>query len=180
MKGRLDPMPGVAEIVLGAIDTALEMGHPAVTTVGRMAVSPDIPAAVPEFVRFTIDARHPDRDQQELLFARHETLIQTVATARGLRSEWEIVLDLPPSPCNREVVDTIHAAAGRAGIRVMEMVSGAVHDTQRMATIAKTAMIFVRSKDGRSHTPAEFTSTTDATAGATVLANTLRALAYDV
>jgi allantoate deiminase len=62
----------------------------------------------------------------------------------------------------------------------MEMVSGAVHDTQRMATIAKTAMIFVRSKDGRSHTPAEFTSTTDATAGATVLANTLRALAYDV
>ena len=171
-------MPGVAEIVLGAIDNALEMGYPAVTTIGRMSVTPDIPAAVPDSVRFTIDARHPDRDQQELLFRRHEELIERVAAERGLRASWDIVLDMPPSPCDRGVVDVIHAAAQSAGVPAMEMVSGAVHDTQRMAAIARTAMIFVRSKDGRSHTPAEFTSTADAAAGATVLANALRTLAY--
>ena len=50
------------------------------------------------------------------------------------------------------------------------MHSGAGHDTQRMAKIARTAMVFVRSKDGRSHTPAEFTSVEDAVDGIRVLA----------
>ena len=58
------------------------------------------------------------------------------------------------------------------------MHSGAGHDTQRMATIARTAMVFVRSKDGRSHTPAEFTSAEDAADGIRVLAAGLRKLAY--
>lgn len=40
-------------------------------------------------------------------------------------------------------------------------------------------MLFVRSKDGRSHAPEEFTSLDDAVAGMRVLASALHALAYD-
>jgi allantoate deiminase len=47
-----------------------------------------------------------------------------------------------------------------------------------MADIARSAMIFVRSREGRSHTPEEFTSTEDAVAGIAVLAATLHKLAY--
>jgi allantoate deiminase len=47
-----------------------------------------------------------------------------------------------------------------------------------MSAIARIGMIFVRSKDGRSHTPAEFTSVEDATAGIEVLAAALYRLAY--
>jgi allantoate deiminase len=57
-------------------------------------------------------------------------------------------------------------------------VSGAVHDTQRMAQQAKVAMIFVQSKDGRSHTPDEFSSIEHCTAGIEVLAAALYKLAY--
>lgn len=57
------------------------------------------------------------------------------------------------------------------------MPRGAGHDAQQMATIAKIAMIFVRSKDGRSHTPEEFTSMEDMGAGMGVLASALHALA---
>jgi allantoate deiminase len=39
-------------------------------------------------------------------------------------------------------------------------------------------MIFVRSKDGRSHTPAEFSSIEDIVAGIRVLASTMYKLAY--
>jgi allantoate deiminase len=39
-------------------------------------------------------------------------------------------------------------------------------------------MIFVQSKDGRSHTPEEFTSTEHATLGTEVLAEGLHRLAY--
>ena len=58
------------------------------------------------------------------------------------------------------------------------MHSGAAHDTQNMAEIAKVAMVFVQSKDGRSHTPAEFTTVDDAVAAIRVLAATLHKLAY--
>jgi allantoate deiminase len=58
------------------------------------------------------------------------------------------------------------------------MASGAGHDSQQMARIAKTVMIFVRSKDGRSHTPEEFSSIPDIVAGIKVLAAGLYRLAY--
>ena len=178
MIGRRDPMPGVAEIVLGTINNALEMGAPAVTTIGRMAVEPDIPAAVPERVVFTVDARHPDAAEQQRLFDRHEEVFRRVAYERGLDLVTRVVLDLPPAPCDPEVVATFEAAAAEQGVPVLRMHSGAAHDTQRMSRIARTAMVFVRSKDGRSHTPAEFTHVEDAVDGVRVLAAGLRKLAY--
>ena len=178
MAGRRDPMPGAAEIVLGAIENALTLGRPAVTTIGRMAVVPNIPAAVPESVRFTIDARDPDPNRQKELFQLHEDLIARVAEARGLDVSVGIALDLPPSPCDPATVKTFEESAAGEGIDALVMHSGAAHDTQRMASIAKTAMVFVRSKDGRSHTPEEFTSIADAVDGIRVLAEGLRRLAY--
>jgi allantoate deiminase len=89
-----------------------------------------------------------------------------------------VALDLPPSPCDPGTVATFQAAADDEGIPVLTLHSGAGHDTQRMAKIARTAMVFVRSKDGRSHTPAEFTSVQDAVDGIRVLAAGLRKLAY--
>ena len=178
MIGRRDPMPGAAEIVLGTIGNALEMGPPAVTTVGRMAVEPNLSSAVPELVRFTVDARHPDAGEQERLFAMHEAVFRRVAEARGLDLATRVTLDLPPSPCDPETVATFQAAAAEEGLPALTMHSGAGHDTQRMANIARTAMVFVRSQDGRSHTPAEFTSVEDAVDGIRVLAAGLAKLAY--
>ncbi|TIU85261.1 MAG: M20/M25/M40 family metallo-hydrolase, partial [Mesorhizobium sp.] len=56
--------------------------------------------------------------------------------------------------------------------------SGGSHDTQQMSRIARAGMIFVRSKDGRSHTPEEFSSIADIVDGIKVLAGTLYRLAY--
>ena len=60
----------------------------------------------------------------------------------------------------------------------MTMPSGAGHDFEQMALTAKVAMIFVQSKDGRSHTPEEFSTIGDIVAGIQVLAAALHALAY--
>jgi allantoate deiminase len=73
----------------------------------------------------------------------------------------------------------LEASALDQDVPHMRVPSGAGHDAQQMARVARIAMLFVRSKDGRSHTPAEFTSVADATAGITVLAEALRRLAYE-
>jgi allantoate deiminase len=175
---RRDPMAGAAEIISGVINTAQRMGRPAVTTVGRIHVEPNYPAIVPERVEFMIDARHPDAAQRELLYQRHEGLIREVADRRDLELTLTVNKDLAPRPCDPGTVDLLDQAATDLGIPHMRLTSGAVHDTQRFSQIAKTAMIFVQSKEGRSHTPEEFTSTEHATLGTEALAEGLRRLAY--
>lgn len=175
---RQDPMPAFAAIASSVIGTAHEMGRPAVTTVGRVVVDPNLPAIVPDNVTFTIDARHPDAAGREFLYARHAEVIDHVRQQTCLPITSRVVMDQPPCPCDPELVDLIQRVAEDLSIPTVRLHSGAGHDSQVMARIAKVAMIFVRSKNGRSHTPDEFTSIEDATLGITLLANTLFRLAY--
>ena len=169
MDMRRDPMAGAAEMISGMINTALRMGRPAVTTVGSISADPNLVPAVPERVSFSLDARHPDPEQRALLYARHEALMQAVASRRDLDLEWQVIWDHAPQPCDPALVALLEEAAREQGIPHMLIPSGAGHDAQQMTRVARSAMIFVRSKDGRSHTPAEFTSAEDAAAGIEVL-----------
>jgi allantoate deiminase len=175
---RRDPMAGAAEMIAGVIQTAADIGRPAVTTVGRMHVEPNFPAIVPGKVSFTIDARHPQPEPLAQLYASHEALLRAVAERRGLEVSWHTTLDLPPSPSDPATVRLLQAAAAEQGVQTMLMHSGAGHDSQVMASRSKIAMIFVQSKDGRSHTPEEYTSIEHAVMGIGVLAAGLYRLAY--
>jgi allantoate deiminase len=178
MKGRLDPMAGFAEIVGAVIGVALESGPPAVTTIGRVHAEPNIPSAVPDKVTFTLDSRHPDQRAVEAQQAEQERLMREIAERRGLGISWTKPLDLPACPCDPGVVAALERSAREQGIPYRRMHSGAGHDTQNLAKIAKVAMVFARSKDGRSHTPEEFTSVEDSVAAIRVLAGALHELAY--
>lgn len=178
MSTRLDPMAGAAEVISGAIGDALRMGPPAVTTIGRLTVEPNLAAAVPEKVVFTIDARHPDPDLLTQLHGNHETLIRSVAERWRLKASSQILIDYPPCPCDPQLVALLEDNATGLKIRHLTLHSGAAHDSQQMAAKAKVAMIFVRSIGGRSHTPAEFTTAEDAAQGINLLAACLHKLAY--
>jgi acetylornithine deacetylase/succinyl-diaminopimelate desuccinylase-like protein len=173
-----DPMAGAAEMILGVIGIALELGRPAVTTVGKLGVEPNLAPAVPEKVTFTVDTRHPDPALIQHLHARQEELMRSVAERRGLGISWTIPLDLPPCVCDPGVVALLENVARSRQIPFITMHSGAGHDTQNMAAVAKVAMIFVQSEGGRSHTPAEFTRVEHAVEGIRVLAAALHELAY--
>jgi allantoate deiminase len=175
---RRDPVAGFAEIASGVINTAHRLGRPAVTTVGRVVVDPNFPAVIPASVTFTIDARHPDQAACDRLHAVQEALLREVAGRRGLDLNWRIMIDHKACPCDPRLVRILEEAARDQGVPTLTMASGAGHDAQQMAAIAKVAMIFVRSKDGRSHTPDEFSSLEDIVAGIRVLAAGLHALAY--
>ena len=175
---RRDPMAGFAEIASGVVNTAHRMGRPAVTTVGRVVVSPNYPAIIPSSVEFSIDARHPRADKRRELYAAHEGLMREVAARRGLEIEWDAHIDHEPAPSDPTIVEMLQRAAREQGVKTLTMASGAGHDSQQMALISKVAMIFVRSKDGRSHTPDEFSSIEDIVEGIKVLAAGLHALAY--
>jgi allantoate deiminase len=178
MAMRLDPMATTARIITELIDNASDMGAPAVTTVGRINVEPNYPAIIPERVTFMIDARHPDPELRQQLYAHHEATLSRFASGSGLTITWRYNKDLGPRPCDPGIVDLLDEVASDLDIAHQRMPSGAVHDTQRFSQIAKTAMIFVQSRDGRSHTPEEFTSTQHTHLGVEVLAEGLHRLGY--
>jgi len=178
MDMRSDPMAGAAEMISGAISTAHRWGRPAVTTVGRISAEPNYPAIVPDRVVFSLDNRHPDPVKRKLLYETHEAMMKEIAARRGLEVSWTIRSEHAPCQCDPEIVRMLQEAAREQGVPFTTMTSGAVHDSQQMAKIAKVAMLFVQSKDGRSHTPAEFTSVEHASLGTQVLAAGLHKLAY--
>ena len=74
----------------------------------------------------------------------------------------------------------IEAECGRLGLSSIRMPSGAGHDAQSVALLAPVGMIFVPSHDGISHSPLEFTSPEQVTAGANVLLKTLLTLDEEI
>jgi allantoate deiminase len=178
MDARRDPMAGFAEIASGVISTAERWGRPTVTTVGQVNVEPNLPAIIPSKINFMIDARHPDPNAVQRLYALHENLIREVADRRGLKAKIAVVENQVPLVCHPEIVAAIKATAEEQGIRLGALPSGGSHDTQPNSRIARAGMIFDRSKDGRSHTPEEVSSIDDIVDGIKVLAGTLCKLAY--
>ncbi len=175
---RRDPMQGFAEIATRVVDHAHRMGRPAVTTVGRVRAEPNAPAIVPARVTFTIDSRHPDQAIHAAMQRTHEALIAEVAARRGLGVETRVLFNHAASPSAPHILEAMRTTAAAEGIGAMELHSGAGHDAQQIAALCPVAMIFVRSKGGRSHTPEEFSSIEDIVAGIRVLAGTLHSLAY--
>ncbi len=176
---RRDAMAAAADAIHSMIERARELGPPAVTTVGKIEAEPNLIAAVPERVTFSLDARHPDPAALAELYRAHEQTLRAAAARNDVDCDWEVLLNFPPCPSSSDIVQALEGSAERQGIPHLRMHSGGGHDTQRMADRAKVAMLFVRSKDGRSHTPEEFTSTSDAVAGIRVLAGALHTLAYE-
>jgi allantoate deiminase len=175
---RRDPMAGFAEIASRAIDTAHRWGRPAVTTIGRVTVEPNGAAVIPGRIEFTLDIRHPDPESLQRLYAVQERMMREVADRRNLELQLRIASDHAPCLSDPALVTLLQDAARAEDIPALPMTSGAAHDTQQMAKSAKVAMIFVRSREGRSHTQEEFSSIADIAAGIKVLAAGLRRLAY--
>lgn len=178
MDMRKDPLVGAAEMVLAVNRNATAMGRPAVSTVGRLEVEPNGSAIIPKKVTFSIDARHNDPESLRILNEAHERAVHEIAERHGLEVSWSFRPHLQPCVSDPEIVRLLEEAAAEQGISSLTMPSGALHDTQRMSEVARVAMIFVQSRDGRSHTPEEFSSIEHCVEGIRLLAAGLHKLAY--
>jgi allantoate deiminase len=155
-----------------------EQGRPAVVTNGWWDVQPGAWNIVPGLVHFSVDLRHPNEPTKQRLAAEIRRRGEQIAAERGVGLTYEVVGDIKPMDMDASVKQELQRAAGERGHRWIPMISGAGHDSQVMATGVPTAMLFVPSVEGRSHSAAEYTTPEDAARGATVLATALRRLAY--
>lgn len=148
-----------------------------VATVGTIEFAPGAINVIPGRATLTLDMRNPvEADLQA-----QENGVS--AFLNGLRSEGFAVTTTPlarfqPVQFDEAILSAIETAASARQLGWRRMTSGAGHDAQMIARIAPTAMIFVPSRGGISHNPAEFTEDTDLIAGANVLLDVAQRLSH--
>jgi allantoate deiminase len=175
---RKDALQAAVHISSEMTRMVAEEGRPAVVTNGWWDVQPGAWNIVPGLVHFSVDLRHPDEPTKQRLAAEIKQRGEEIGRERGVKVKYEVVGDILPKDMDGALKAELQAAAQGLGVEWIPMVSGAGHDSQVMARRVPTAMLFVPSVEGRSHSAAEYTSAEDAARGATVLATALHRLAY--
>ena len=147
----------------------------AVATVGTITFEPNAINVIPSQARFTVDMRNPDetllREQERTLDAFLDVIRQS-----GLTVNVERLARFEPVIFSPHIVAAIEDAVSERQLPSRRMTSGAGHDAQMIARIAPAAMIFVPSKGGISHNPAEYTPEADLISGANILLDVVRRL----
>ena len=169
MRIRHDALVAAAEIIRGVREIPRKIGGDMVSTVGRLDVAPNIPNAIPGRVSMSIDLRAPDEHHITRGLGLVDRLVKEAARAEGVTHELEHYWRVPRTRFALEVVDAIEAAVRSLGCGHRRILSGAGHDAQYLAAICPTGMIFVPSRDGRSHCEEEFTPMDDIEHGANTL-----------
>ncbi|NIR59779.1 MAG: Zn-dependent hydrolase [Gammaproteobacteria bacterium] len=175
---RKDAFGGLAELG-GEIPRILEEdGSPrSVATIGRAQLVPGAANVVPGRAEFSLEARDTDPRVLDQLAQAFRKALSAIARRRDLMFEFEVLSQIAPVKTDPGIVERIEGVARAFGVEPLLMPSGAAHDTQMMAGLTRAGMIFVPSKDGRSHSPAEWTPWEQIETGANVMLNTLYELA---
>lgn len=175
MRLRRDAGVAAAQVIAGLDAMAREMPD-AVATVGTIAFEPGAINVIPSRAVFTVDLRNPDETRLQAQEAALTRMLDRLRT-EGFGVETRRLARFEPVEFDADIVARIEAIAAARGIACRRMTSGAGHDAQMMARVAPAAMIFVPSRGGISHNPAEFTEDHHLIAGAEVLLDLARSLA---
>jgi N-carbamoyl-L-amino-acid hydrolase len=144
-----------------------------VATIGKVEISPGAANVVPGKVIFSLEARDTDPQVLNDLRNAFRRALSAIARRSNVMFEFTVLSEIDPVKCDVGLIKEMKKVADSLKIPSLQMASGAAHDTQFIASITRAAMIFVPSKDGRSHSTAEWTDMEHIEKGANVLLNTL-------
>ncbi len=177
MSDRRDALAGAAQCVtflesLG-VELDTEVNH-TVITVGRLEAYPNAVNVIPGSVRFSVDFRSPSGDVLERGEERLRAGLLQIASSRSLHIEIACSEQIPVVPMDPGTCEMLREAGRRLDLGLPDTTSGALHDTAVLAPLLASAMLFVASRDGVSHNPAEFSRIEHIALAARVLVEAFR------
>jgi hydantoinase/carbamoylase family amidase len=176
MGARRDALVGASRMITLICQAAAEDGDVR-ATVGTIAVSPGASNVIPARAEFTVDVRATEDAAIDRFSARLSALIADIAREEGLEASLDEAARLAPLALDGDLQGALVAAAREAGASFTSMPSGAAHDAMVIGRHVPAGMLFVPSRGGISHNPAEYTSADDAVRGAEVLTRAIAQLA---
>lgn len=167
---RADALTAAAEIVLAVEALANDTRHRGMrATVGWLDVFPNSMTTIPGRVALVVDVRDVDSDRQRRSAEELARQASYIGERRAVRVEVEPIADTSPAVLPVWLRELTSATCRELGLSFRVLSSGAGHDAQIINQIVPSAMIFVPSRDGVSHAPEEWTSTSDIARGVEAL-----------
>ncbi len=173
---RKDALAAAAEIVL-ALEKLGRDTDDLVATVGNLTVSPGAGNVIPGKVSLVYDIRSSRDAVRVKALALAMGRAREIAEERGLGIDIEMTGATPAATSDPALMEALASAITAQGGNPRTLVSGAGHDAMVFRTVCPQAMLFVRSKDGLSHHPDEFTTSEDIGKAAQALYAAVLALA---
>ena len=130
-------------------------------TTGEVTVSPGIPTEFNGRCELTVDQRALDPGVLAELLASARQASAAIAAEEGCEVEWEPIWAIEPIRFDADLVETAASVVAELTGSAPRLPSGPLHDASEMARVLPTAMLFVRSLGGVSHTKAEDTPVAD-------------------
>lgn len=171
---RQDAMVGAAEIIVALNEIANQVpGAPTVGTVGTLTVFPASRNIIAEEVTFTVDLRDIDLDRRHRYEKQLMDKIEAITQKHRLTYSISEDTNSEPRYCANWIKAIIHEQCEALNLDAPELMSGPFHDSLPMSYACDYGMIFIRSKDGISHNPLEYSSYEDLAIGTEVLLGTV-------
>jgi N-carbamoyl-L-amino-acid hydrolase len=175
MEARKDALVAGSEVVLALEKVCREL-EGVVGTIGKVEVFPNSLNVIPGRVNLGMEVRSLSEallHETERLFRKE---LDRVVQKRGVEIHFDSAISSKPVLFHRRLVEQVARVCSFLGISYLEMPSGAGHDANHLAEVVPAGMIFVPSKDGRSHCPEEWTDFEQVCLGTEVLANVVTSL----
>ncbi len=132
----------------------------AVATVGKLDVLPNAMNVIPGEASFTVDLRTCKDEALAALGEEIESLVKAVAEeSEGISVEMRCGTNDWPAHMDRKILKDLERILSEKGLKYTCLDSKAGHDSQILSKYFRSAMLFVPSKDGVSHSPLEYTET---------------------
>lgn len=175
MELRRDALCGAAEFILQAEETA-KATPGLVATIGKVHLADAASNVIPGTVTLTLDLRHPDDGIRNQSWNTLQKVFEKIADRRSLIARWETVQTTSAVKCCENLSRILEKSAATVAAQVPALVSGAGHDAVALAALCPVVMLFVRCRDGISHSPEESVTTTDIDIALEVIRTFLRNL----
>ena len=174
MNMRQDALLAASQFIIAVNEVINSVKGTQVGTVGKIAVQPGAYNVIPGKVELGLEIRDLDANKIERLFKGIEKRAATIA--KDSKTSISFIRqpnESKPALTDKKLQQIININAKLLGFSTKFMQSGAGHDSQHMASIAPSAMIFIPSVSGISHSPKEFSTTIDMANGANILFQTI-------
>ncbi|WP_427127779.1 Zn-dependent hydrolase (plasmid) [Priestia megaterium] len=176
MSIRQDALTAASEMIL-AIEQMLNGTTDSVATVGKLSVEPNGVNVIPGRVTFTVDIRDIDEQKISTLESSILEQLQMVAENRNVTMTSKVLQRVKPAKTAPILQQQLEKSIKKHGLRSYSLISGAGHDAMNIAAVAPIGMLFVRSKDGISHNPLEYSSDEDIVIATNIFYDTVVELA---
>lgn len=174
MTDRADAMVAAAEWIVEVEKLPAIHSDTAVATVGKIQAFPNGTNVVAGKVSADVDVRDIGKEARDTLLEDIVGAAHKIARKRGLTVEVKPGIKVDPVPVPQDLQDAIHDIAKSYELRSITLPSGAGHDMMNLGKYTRGAMVFVPSKNGKSHSPEEWTELGDCVKGILVLAELVK------